>query len=149
MRMRHYYNLKWKIIKVFVICFGLRSFHWICHDLKQQLNFLTNFLPKSVSFPAYQTTVGILFFLFPLFIIHSTLTSQVFCLYISDPICPSLSLSLCPPLSGIQDPKLLLLQSITSRVTSSLSLTFRVTVALGKCWNTDLLMQGMVELLQV
>lgn len=64
----------------------------------------------------------------------------------------SLSLSLCLPvcllisLGGIQAPKLLSLWPITSQVTSSLSLTFTVRAALGKCWWTDLLMQGMVEL---
>lgn len=79
--------------------------------------------------------------------IHQTLSPRlsVFCLCISDPISPpSVSHSLY--LSGIQALKLLSLWPLTSQVTSSPSLTFRVRAALGKRRRADLPIRGTVEL---
>lgn len=47
--------------------------------------------------------------------------------------------------AGGGGPELLSLWPVTSQVTSSPSLTFRVRAALGKCCQTDLEMQGMAE----
>lgn len=79
--------------------------------------------------------------------IHQTLSPRlsVFCLCISDPISPpSVSHSLY--LSGIRALKLLSLWPLTSQVTSSPSLTFRVGAALGKRRRADLPIRGTVEL---
>lgn len=99
-----------------------------------------------VSFPTYQTTVGCRFHKFsPLSIKHSP---SPYCFFTRPYIRPHLSLPPCLllHLSGIQGPKLLSLWLITSRVTSSMSLTLRVRAALGKCRLTDLPIRGMLEL---
>lgn len=73
------------------------------------------------------------------FWVFSPYAYQTSSLYSSD-VLYSLSLS------GIQGLKLLSLWPMTSQVTSSLSLTFRVRAALGKHRWTDLPIQGIGEL---
>lgn len=67
-------------------------------------------------------------------------------LYLRPHLCLPVCCLLCLSLSGIQVPELLSLWPMTSQVTSSLFLTFRVRTALGKRQWTDLPIQGMVEL---